>query len=46
VALRVIAERLPQSLDSPKSSIADVDALPSDDLAHATPIASDLDSPC
>jgi hypothetical protein len=46
VALRVIAERLPPSLDSPKSAVADVDALSSDDAASVAPVASSLDPPC
>ena len=46
VALRVIAERLPTALDSPTSSVADVDTLPSDDPAPVAPVASNLDSPC
>ena len=46
VALRVIAERLPPSLDSPKSAVADVDALSSEDAASVAPVASSLDPPC
>ena len=47
VALRVIAERLPPSLDSPKFAVADVDALSSDDdAASVAPVASSLDPPC